>query len=84
LVRQVAEATGRLSNGGTAMTSEFTAIIERDGEWYIAYCPEISGANSQGRTKEEARTSLVEAIKLILDAARRPCAGCLPTPCANP
>jgi len=52
------------------MTSEFTAIIERDGEWYIAYCPEIPGANGQGRTKEEARTSLVEAIKLILDDRR--------------
>jgi predicted RNase H-like HicB family nuclease len=52
------------------MTSEFTAIIERDGEWYIAYCPEIPGANGQGRTKEEARASLVEAIKLILDDRR--------------
>ena len=52
------------------MTSEFTAIIERDGEWYIAYCPEIPGANGQGRTKEEARTSLVEAIKVILDDRR--------------
>jgi predicted RNase H-like HicB family nuclease len=49
------------------MTSEFTAIIECDGKWYIAYCPEIPGANGQGRTKEEARASLVEAIKLILD-----------------
>ncbi len=52
------------------MTSEFTAIIERDGEWYIAYCPEIPGANGQGRTKEEVRASLVEAIKLILDDRR--------------
>jgi len=25
--------------------NEFTAIIERDGDWYIAYCPEIPGAN---------------------------------------
>ena len=52
------------------MTREFTAIIERDGEWYIAYCPEIPGANGQGRTKEEVRASLVEAIKLILDDRR--------------
>jgi predicted RNase H-like HicB family nuclease len=47
------------------MRNEFTAIIERDGDWYIAYCPEIPGANGQGRTKEEARRSLAEAIALI-------------------
>jgi len=49
-----------------AMHNEFTAVIERDGEWYIAYCPEIPGANGQGRSKEEARNSLAEAISLIL------------------
>ena len=40
------------------MKNEFTAIIERDGEWFIAFCPEIPGANGQGRTKDEARESL--------------------------
>lgn len=48
------------------MHNEFTAIFERDGEWYIAYCAEIPGANGQGRTKEEARQNLAEAIALIL------------------
>ena len=51
------------------MRNEFTAIIERDGEWSIAYCPEIPGANGQGRTKDEARNSLARAIALILDFA---------------
>lgn len=49
------------------MRGEFTAIYERDDDWYIAYCPEVPGANGQGRTKEEARTSLSEAIALILE-----------------
>ena len=49
------------------LKNEFTAIIERDGKWFIAYCPEISGANGQGRTKAEARQSLAGAIALILD-----------------
>jgi predicted RNase H-like HicB family nuclease len=48
------------------MRDEFTAIFERDGDWYIAYSPEIPGANGQGRTKEEARDSLAAAIALIL------------------
>ena len=52
------------------MRNEFTAIIERDGEWYIAYCPEIPGANGQGKTKDEARESLAEAIALILEDRR--------------
>ena len=52
------------------MHNEFTAVFERDGEWYIAYSPEIPGANGQGRTKEEARESLVQAIALILEDRR--------------
>lgn len=49
-----------------AMENEFTAIIEQDEGWYVAYSPEIPGANGQGRAKEEARTSLRAAIQLIL------------------
>ena len=48
------------------MRNEFTAIVERDGEWYIAYCLEIPGANGQGRTREECLESLREGIALIL------------------
>jgi predicted RNase H-like HicB family nuclease len=52
------------------MPNEFTAIIEQDGPWFIAYCPEIPGANGQGKTKEEARDNLADAIKLILEDRR--------------
>jgi predicted RNase H-like HicB family nuclease len=45
-------------------------VFEHDGEWYVAYSPEIPGANGQGRTKEEARTSLADAIALILQDRR--------------
>ena len=48
------------------MTNEFTAIFEKDGDWYVGYCPEVPGANGQGRTVEECRDSLIEAIRLIL------------------
>ena len=48
------------------MYNEFTAVLERDGDWYIAYSPEIPGANGQGRTREEARRNLGDAIALIL------------------
>ena len=52
------------------MHNEFTAIIEQDNDWYIAYSPEIPGANGQGRTVKEARESLAEAIELILEDRR--------------
>ena len=52
------------------MRNEFTAIIERDGAWFVAYCPEVPGANGQGRTKALARKSLVAAIALILEDRR--------------
>ena len=53
------------------MYNEFTAIIEKDEDWYIAYCPEIPGANGQGKTKEECLKSLSEAIRLILEDRRQ-------------
>jgi predicted RNase H-like HicB family nuclease len=53
------------------MHNEFTAIIERDDDWFIAYCPEIPGANGQGRTKDEAKSSLADAVQLILEDRRQ-------------
>lgn len=52
------------------MHNEFTAVIERDGAWFVAYSPEVPGANGQGRTKDEAKESLREAIALILEDRR--------------
>jgi predicted RNase H-like HicB family nuclease len=52
------------------MRNEFTVIFERDDDWFIAYCPEIPGANGQGKTRDEARKSLQEAVALILDDRR--------------
>lgn len=53
------------------MRNEFTAIIEREGDRYIAYCPEVPGANGLGRSVEECRKSLAEAIALILEDRRQ-------------
>ena len=52
------------------MRNEFTSVIEEDGEWFIGYCPEIPGANGQGRTIEECRANLSAAIALILEDRR--------------
>jgi len=51
--------------------NEFTAIVERDGKWFIAFCPEIPGANGQGRTKAGCLKNLAKAIELILEDRRQ-------------
>jgi predicted RNase H-like HicB family nuclease len=52
------------------MHNEFTAVVERDEKWFVAYCPEIPGANGQGKTKAQCLKSLSEAIDLILEDRR--------------
>ncbi len=54
------------------MSNEFTAVFEldRDDDWFIGYCLEMPGANGQGKTMDECRESLREAIKLILEDRR--------------
>jgi predicted RNase H-like HicB family nuclease len=52
------------------MHNEFTAIVEQDGPWYIAYCAEVPGANGQGKSRKECMASLREAITLVLKYRR--------------
>lgn len=52
------------------MVSSFTAVYEKADEWYIGYVEELPGANTQGKTLEECRENLREAVELILAANR--------------
>ena len=52
------------------MHNEFTALIEPDGEWFVASCPEVPEANGQGRTEAEAKEDLAAAIALVLEDRR--------------
>lgn len=47
---------------------QFTAIIEREENLYVALCPELDIA-SQGETVEQARTNLIEALELFFETA---------------
>ena len=49
-------------------TSVYTGIIEREGDLYVALCPELDVA-SQGTTVEEATSNLREAVELFLESA---------------
>ena len=53
-----------------AVHNEFTAIIERDEEWYVVHCLEVPGAHGQGKTREDALENLAEALLLHLEMRR--------------
>ncbi len=48
----------------------FTAIIEKEDDGYVSLCPELDVA-SQGKTIEEARNNLQEAIELFFEHASK-------------
>ena len=52
------------------MENRFTGVFEQIGEWWVGYVEELPGANTQGRTLDEARENLKEAVLLILEANR--------------
>ena len=47
---------------------QFTAIIQQEAKWFVALCPELDVA-SQGKSVEEARRNLAEAVALVLETA---------------
>ena len=49
------------------MSRKFTAVITKEGKWYVAHCVEI-GVVSQGKTIEEAQSNLKEAVELYLES----------------
>lgn len=53
------------------MENRFTAVFQKEGEWWLGYVEELPGANTQGRTLEEARENLKGAVALIVEANRQ-------------
>jgi predicted RNase H-like HicB family nuclease len=51
-----------------ARTQQLTGIIEREGDGYVALCPELDVA-SQGDTVEEGQANLIEALEGFFDLA---------------
>jgi predicted RNase H-like HicB family nuclease len=52
------------------MQFQFTAVFRPVPEGFIAFVEELPGANTQGKTLEEARANLQEAVALVLQANR--------------
>ncbi len=53
------------------MTSfKYTAVFQQDGEWWVGWVEELPGANTQGKTLDEARENLKEAVQMTIEANR--------------
>ena len=53
-----------------AMRNHYSAVVQRDGKWFTAFCPEVPEANGQGKTREECLQNLAAAIELVVDYKR--------------
>ena len=52
------------------MIAKYTAVVQRDGEWWIGWAEEIPGVNSQGATREELLDNLRDALDEVLEMNR--------------
>lgn len=50
---------------------KYTAVVEKDDDWWCAYCPEL-GTVSQGKTKKSALVNLKEVTELYLEEVSQP------------
>jgi predicted RNase H-like HicB family nuclease len=55
------------------MLMNLTAVFEKVPEGYIAFVEELPGANAQGKTLDEARENLREAVEMVIEANRQIC-----------
>ncbi|MBM3327602.1 MAG: type II toxin-antitoxin system HicB family antitoxin [Calditrichaeota bacterium] len=51
-------------------SNKYTAVFQQDGEWWVGWIEELPGANTQGKTIEEARENLIEAVQMTIAANR--------------
>ena len=64
------ESTFTYQKPEVVVRNEFTVIIERDEDWYVAHCLEIPGAHGQGKSRDDVLENLAEAILLHLEMRR--------------
>jgi predicted RNase H-like HicB family nuclease len=60
------DATAVVSYNGGMATYKLTVIIQKEGKWFVARSVEL-GVVSQGKTVEEAKRNLLEAVELYLE-----------------
>jgi predicted RNase H-like HicB family nuclease len=69
----IASTNGVLHSGKgkSKVNITLTAVFKKVPEGYVGYVEELPGANTQGKTLDETRENLKEAIELVLEANRQ-------------
>jgi len=67
-MKRIKQIVKQITKGN--IMQNFTAVYQKDEDWWIAYVEELPGANTQGRTLKEARENLKEAVQLVIEANR--------------
>lgn len=52
------------------MNNQYTAVVRRDGLWWVGWIEEVPGVNSQGESREELMANLKSALQEILEMNR--------------
>lgn len=52
------------------MKQKYTALYKKVGKWYAASVVEIPGVHTQGKTLQEAKENLADALKLVIETNR--------------
>jgi predicted RNase H-like HicB family nuclease len=52
------------------MANQYTAVVQRDGDWWIGWIEEIPGVNTQGETREELMANLESALAEVIELNR--------------
>ena len=55
---------------GSFMNATYTAVIQKEGEWWIGWIEEVPGVNSQGQTRQELLDNLRDALEEALEMNR--------------
>lgn len=53
------------------MKSEYTAVLKKEGDWWVGWVEEVPGVNCQEKTHEELRKSLEITLKEALEFNRQ-------------
>ena len=52
------------------MRTNYTAVVQQHGDWWIGWVEEVPGVNSQGQTREELLDNLRDALEEALEMNR--------------
>jgi predicted RNase H-like HicB family nuclease len=53
------------------MNNQYTAVVKKDGDWWVGWIEEVPGVNCQERTREELTESLTVTLKEALEFNRQ-------------